>query len=52
MSTDVKGQTVEECVELAKRAFARKKYEQAVEHYAAALELTYVVSNVILLLIH
>jgi len=31
--------TVEDCIELAKRAFALKNYEQAVEHYATALEL-------------
>ncbi|KAF8661350.1 hypothetical protein AX16_001445 [Volvariella volvacea WC 439] len=31
--------TVESSVEKAKRAFALKKYEQAVEHYATALEL-------------
>jgi HAT1-interacting factor 1 len=29
---------VEESVERAKRAFALKKYEEAVEHYATALE--------------
>ncbi|KAI1785669.1 hypothetical protein LXA43DRAFT_106500 [Ganoderma leucocontextum] len=32
--------TLEETVEHAKRAFALRKYEQAVEHYASALELT------------
>lgn len=32
-------QSVDEVVELAKRAFALKKYEEAVEHYATALEL-------------
>lgn len=37
-------QTVEESVEHAKRAFALKKYEQAVDHYATALELAYVAS--------
>ncbi|GLB41869.1 putative SHNi-TPR [Lyophyllum shimeji] len=31
--------TIESSVEHAKRAFALKKYEQAVEHYATALEL-------------
>ncbi|KAH7907890.1 hypothetical protein BJ138DRAFT_1158916 [Hygrophoropsis aurantiaca] len=31
--------TVEEALEHARRAFALKKYEQAVEHYATALEL-------------
>lgn len=31
--------TVESAVEHAKRAFALKKFEQAVEHYATALEL-------------
>ncbi|TFK39924.1 hypothetical protein BDQ12DRAFT_681476 [Crucibulum laeve] len=31
--------TVESSVEQAKRAFALKKYEQAVDHYATALEL-------------
>ncbi|KAM5544245.1 hypothetical protein V8D89_001905 [Ganoderma adspersum] len=31
--------TLEETVEHAKRAFALRKYEQAVEHYASALEL-------------
>ncbi|KAI0741373.1 hypothetical protein C8Q80DRAFT_1259857 [Daedaleopsis nitida] len=31
--------SLEETVELAKRAFALRKYEQAVEHYASALEL-------------
>jgi HAT1-interacting factor 1 len=31
--------TIESAVEHAKRAFALKKYEQAVEHYATALEL-------------
>lgn len=32
-------QTVEDYVEKAKRAFALRKYEQAVEHYASALEV-------------
>jgi HAT1-interacting factor 1 len=32
--------SIEEALELAKRAFALKKYEQAVDHYATALELT------------
>ena len=31
--------SLEETIEHAKRAFALKKYEQAVEHYASALEL-------------
>ncbi|KAI0035327.1 hypothetical protein K488DRAFT_43601, partial [Vararia minispora EC-137] len=31
--------TVEEAVERAKRAFALKKYEEAVDHYATALEV-------------
>ena len=31
--------TIEESLEQAKRAFALKKYEQAVDHYATALEL-------------
>lgn len=31
--------TVETALEHARRAFALKKYEQAVEHYATALEL-------------
>ncbi|KAH8110982.1 hypothetical protein DFH11DRAFT_706912 [Phellopilus nigrolimitatus] len=31
--------SVEECVEKAKRALALKKYEQAVDHYATALEI-------------
>ena len=35
-------QTIEEAVEHAKRAFALKKYEQSVDHYATALELAYV----------
>ncbi|VDB99901.1 unnamed protein product [Peniophora sp. CBMAI 1063] len=35
---DTAPQTVEQCVELAKRAFALKKYEDAVGHYATALE--------------
>lgn len=34
--------TIEEAVEHAKRAFALKKYEQSVDHYATALELAYV----------
>lgn len=37
-------QTIEEAVEHAKRAFALKKYEQAIDHYATALELAYVAS--------
>jgi HAT1-interacting factor 1 len=35
--------TVETALEYARRAFALKKYEQAVEHYATALELQYVI---------
>ncbi|KAG9001498.1 hypothetical protein FRB94_006560 [Tulasnella sp. JGI-2019a] len=31
--------TIESCVELGKRAFALRKFEEAVEHYAVALEL-------------
>lgn len=31
--------TVEMALEHARRAFALKKYEQAVEHYATALDL-------------
>jgi hypothetical protein len=31
--------TIESAIEKAKRAFALRKYEQAVEHYATALEL-------------
>ncbi|PPR00520.1 hypothetical protein CVT26_009906 [Gymnopilus dilepis] len=31
--------TVQSCIEQAKRAFALKKYEQAIDHYATALEL-------------
>ena len=34
--------SLEDTIEHAKRAFALKKYEQAVEHYASALELVYV----------
>lgn len=30
--------SIEEALEHAKRAFALKKYEQAVQHYASALE--------------
>ena len=33
--------SVEETIEHAKRAFALKKYEQAVDFYATALELQY-----------
>lgn len=32
---------MEEALELAKRAFALRKYEQAVDHYATALEFLY-----------
>lgn len=35
--------TVETALEHARRAFALKKYEQAVEYYATALELQYVI---------
>ena len=31
--------SLEDTIEHAKRAFALRKYEQAVEHYASALEL-------------
>ncbi len=31
--------TIESEVELAKRAFALRKFEESVEHYATALEL-------------
>jgi HAT1-interacting factor 1 len=34
---------VETALEHARRAFALKKYEQAVEYYATALELQYVI---------
>jgi hypothetical protein len=37
--------TVDEAVEHAKRAFALKQYEKAVDHYASALELMYVASK-------
>ena len=37
--------TIEQSIELAKRAFALRKYEQAVEHYATALELMSVLLN-------
>ena len=40
--TDAPFRTIEEAVEHAKRAFALKKYEQSVDHYATALELAYV----------
>jgi len=33
--------SAEETIEHAKRAFALKKYEQAVDYYATALELKY-----------
>ncbi|KAJ3546096.1 hypothetical protein NM688_g5549 [Phlebia brevispora] len=38
-TTTAKTTSVEEALEHAKRAFALKKYEQAVDHYATALEL-------------
>ena len=41
-ATEAKNTTIEETIELAKRAFALKKYEQAVDHYATALEMTFV----------
>ena len=31
--------TIEAAIDLAKRAFALKKYEEAVEHYSNALEI-------------
>lgn len=31
--------SLEDTIEHAKRAFALKKYEQSVEHYASALEI-------------
>ena len=31
--------TIETAIEHAKRAFALKKFEQAIEHYATALEM-------------
>jgi len=34
--------TVSDALDHAKRAFALRKYEQAVEHYATALELLFV----------
>jgi len=34
--------TIDRAIEQAKRAYALKNFEQAVEHYAAALELMYV----------
>ena len=34
--------TVETAIEHARRAFALRKYEQAAEHYATALEMVYV----------
>jgi len=34
--------SIETAIEHAKRAFALRKYEQAIDHYATALELTYV----------
>ncbi|KAK0489085.1 hypothetical protein IW261DRAFT_394003 [Armillaria novae-zelandiae] len=37
--TPERGTTVESAVEKGQRAFALKKYEQAVDHYATALEL-------------
>lgn len=37
--TDASTMTVEMALEHARRAFALKKYEHAVEHYATALEL-------------
>lgn len=41
-TTELKPQlSADETIEHAKRAFALKKYEQAVDHYATALELKY-----------
>ena len=41
-TTEKKSQlSAEEAIEHAKRAFALKKYEQAVDYYATALELKY-----------
>lgn len=37
--------TLESLIDLAKRAFALKNYEEAVDHYATALELVYVASS-------
>lgn len=34
--------SIETAIEHAKRAFALRKYEQAIDHYATALELMYV----------
>ena len=31
--------SIQETIEHAKRAFALKQYEQAIEHYASALEM-------------
>lgn len=42
--------TIESAVEHAKRAFALKKFEQAVEHYASALELMQVASISVVLI--
>ena len=41
--------TIEEQLELAKRAFALKKYEEAVDHYATALEQMYVPPRLLLI---
>ena len=38
--------SLERSVELAKRAFALRKYEEAVDHYASALELMLVTMNI------
>lgn len=38
--------TIEEALEQGKRAFALKKYEQAVDHYATALEMMCVLRRI------
>jgi HAT1-interacting factor 1 len=38
-TTEAPTRTIDEEVELARRAFALRQYEQAVDHYATALEL-------------
>jgi len=40
-TTDAPQVSLESAIEHAKRAFALKKYEDAVDHYATALELMY-----------
>ena len=44
-STQEHASTIEASVELARRAFALRKFEQAVEHYATALEIMWVYGN-------